>query len=127
MKAKFPENQVIFEFEGLWGIPSKCGLHIKERGNCQIVIVTELYKENPGSSIAQVSTKLAMQICATYGLDYHRLVYIERNPDMHSKLSFYSEELFLVRFQITQSELLNPSWERLSAEQLRQYVEYVLC
>ena len=122
MKAIFPQNQVTFDFRGLWDLPSKCGLRILERGERVVVMVSELYQDNPGTSIAQVSASLAMQICSAYGLDYNRIIYIERNPDMYSKLSFYEEELFLVRFDIDENGLKNPSWERLTTEQIRQYI-----
>ena len=123
MKAQCQNNQIIFEFEGLWGLPSKCGLRIWQQGERHIVLVSELYKDNPGTSIAQVSASLAMQICRAYDLDYNRLVYIEHNPDMQSKLSFYDEELFLVHFDIDDSELHNPSWERLNPEQLHALLD----
>ena len=121
MDAHFPESH-IFEFEGLWGVPSKCGLRISERKGRQIVVVSELYKDNPGTSIAQVSASLAMQICKANGLDYNKLIYIEHNPAMHSKLSFYDEELFHVHFDIHDNQLDNPSWERLTPEQIREYI-----
>jgi len=118
MKAQLPTDQIIFEFKGLWDIPSKCGLRLIEQENQTIVIVTELYKENPGTSIAQISASLATQICAAYNLDYRRIVYIEHNPEMHSKLSFYEQELFLVHFDLEENLLTNPSWERLLPSQL---------
>ena len=114
---------IIFDFKGLWEIPSKCGVRIWERENCQVVIVSELYRENPGSSIAQVSASLAMQICNVYGLDYKRLIYIEHNPAIDSKLSFYDEEMFLVRFDTDDFGLTNPSWERIDVEQIKKYIE----
>jgi len=121
MEAKLPKNQIIFEFKGLWGLPSRCGLRIFDHGEKQVVVVSELYKENPGSSIAQVSVSLAMQICHFYGLNHSKLIYIEHNPDMHSKLSFYDEELYHVHFDTDDSELKNPVWERIGAEQLRKF------
>ncbi|MCL2502279.1 MAG: hypothetical protein FWE99_04025 [Bacteroidales bacterium] len=118
MKAQFPKDQIIFEFKGLWDLPSKCGLRIWKQGERPILMVSELYKDNPGTSIAQVSASLCMQICRAYDLDYSRVIYIEHNPDMQSKLSFYDEELFLVHFETDGAGLQNPSWERLSPKQL---------
>jgi len=119
MKAQFPTDQIVFEFKGAWDLPSQCGLRILERNDQTIVMVSELYKENPGTSIAQVSASLAMQICNTYSIDYNRLVYIEHNPDMHSKLSFYEQELFLVHFEKEAGKLTHPVWERLTSSQIR--------
>lgn len=118
MKAQFPTDQIVFEFQGVWDIPSKCGLRLIERHNQTIVVVSELYKENPGTSIAQVSASLATQICNAYNLDHSKIVYIEHNPEMHSKLSFYEQELFLVHFDIDNNQLGNPTWERLSPSQI---------
>jgi len=123
MKAQSTKDQLIFEFDGLWDLPSKCGLRIWQQKERHIVMVSELYKDNPGTSIAQVSASLAMQICREYGLDHSRIVYLEHNPNMHSKLSFYDEELFLVHFEINDPELKNPCWERLSPEQLRSILD----
>ena len=123
MDAQLPKSQ-IFEFEGLWGIHSKCGLRILKREQHHIVIVSELYKDNLGTSIAQVSASLAMQICRIYDLDYNKLIYIEHNPAMDSKLSFYDEELYLVHFNISNDNLLySHSWERLNNEQMDKYLE----
>ena len=122
MKAHFPKNQIIFTFQGLWGLPSKCGLRIFDKGEKQVVVVSELYRENPGTSIAQVSASLCVQICHAYGLDYNKLIYIEHNPDMHSKLSFYEEELYHVHFDIDDSGLKNPVWERIDGKQLEHFI-----
>jgi len=124
MEARLSTNQEVFEFKGLWELPSTCGLRIFDHGEKQVVVVTELYKENPGTSIAQVSASLAMQICHVYGLNYRKLIYIEHNPDMHSKLSFYDEELYHVHFDIDDFGLKNPVWERIGAEQFLKIVEY---
>jgi len=124
MEAQFSNNHTVFEFEGLWGLRSACGLRIFDKGKNQVVVVvSELYKENPGTSIAQVPASLAMQVCHAYGLDVQNIVYIEHNPDMHSKLSFYEEEFFRVYFEYDGVELANPSWERIDSEQLKQYIE----
>lgn len=123
MEAKFSGEYIVFEFKGLWGVPSQCGLRIFDRGEKPVVVVSELYKENPGTSIAQVSASLAMQVCNAYGLDAQKILYIEHNPDMHSKLSFYDEDFFVVHFESDGSKLCHPSWERLDAKQIKHYLE----
>ena len=62
------------------------------------VIVTELYQDNPGTSVTYAGQKLAEQICEAKGLNLNEITYIECNPDTNSKLSFYDEEFFEVDF-----------------------------
>jgi hypothetical protein len=107
----------IFDFNGSWGIPSRCGLRRVLKDNRVIVIVTELYQENTGSSITSVSASLAKQIVDKYQFDPAKLIYIECNPNMKSKLSFYDEEYFQVSFDYVNDEFINPSWVKLSKEE----------
>ena len=117
MKTSDKYIDEIFEFSGLWGIPSKCGLRHVLRGDEALIIVTELYQENPGSSIASVSASLANQIAKKYKYDLLKIIYIECNPTMKSKLSFYDEEYFRVNFEIINNEFVNPCWSKLSKEE----------
>jgi len=87
----------IFDFRGQWGVPSRCGLRILRREKT-VVIVTELYQDNPGTSVTAAGKALAEQICRDKGLDLREIMYLECNPDTHSKLSFYDEEFFEVDF-----------------------------
>jgi hypothetical protein len=107
----------IFDFNGLWGIPSKCGLRRILKNDRAVVIVTELYQENTGSSVTSVAALLAKQIADKYHYDPAKLIYIECNPNMKSKLSFYDEEYFLVSFDYVNEEFMNPSWAKLSKEE----------
>jgi len=87
----------IFNFKGQWDMPSRCGLKII-RSRKTIVIVTELYQDNPGTSITAAGKILARQICENKGLNLNEIMYLECNPDTGSKLSFYEEEFFEVNF-----------------------------
>ena len=60
--------------------------------------MTELYQDNPGTSVTYAGKKLADQICEAKGLDLADIVYVECNPNTNSKLSFYDEEYFEVNF-----------------------------
>ena len=88
----------IFDFEGAWGMASRCGLRIVNRTGKTAVIVTELYLDNPGTSITSAGRALAEQICRAHELNIDSIQYIECNPDMNSKLSFYDESFFEVKF-----------------------------
>ncbi|MDR0714320.1 MAG: hypothetical protein LBF89_08700 [Bacteroidales bacterium] len=103
----------IFEFTGQWDLPSKCGLKICEKDGKKIVIVTELYQDNPGTSITYAGKSLAEQICRAKGFCLQDIVYLECNPDTHSKLSFYDEEFFEVTFP----ENSPPHYRKLSPEE----------
>jgi len=55
MKVPKTYYDEIFDFSGQWGMPSKCGLKILKKRNKNIVIVTEMYQENPGTSVTQAA------------------------------------------------------------------------
>lgn len=95
-------------------MPSSCGLKIRNINGKTYVIVTELYQDNPGTSVTYAGKSLAEQICKAKNLNINEIVYVECNPDTNSKLSFYDEEYFLVSFdgdiptyhQLTPEEVL---------------------
>jgi len=87
----------VFDFKGQWDMPSRCGLKIIRKEKT-IVIVTELYQDNPGTSITAAGKSLADQICRSKGLNLKEIMYLECSPDTGSKLSFYDEEFFEVDF-----------------------------
>jgi hypothetical protein len=114
MKASETNIKEIFDFKGSWDMPSKCGLRRIEKSGKTVVIVTELYQDNPGSSITSVAGSLATQICERYAIQPERLIYIESNPGMNSKLSFYDEEYYIVNFENAGGTLQNPQWRKLT-------------
>jgi hypothetical protein len=121
MKTSFREIDTIFDFKGLWDIPSKCGLKIIRKDNQYRVIVSELYQDNPGTSITQATALLAKQICDAYTIPLSDMIYIEHNPNMNSKLSFYDEVFYHVKFDIQDNRFLNPQWKQLTEEEVKEY------
>ena len=113
---KVPENYYneIFEFKGLWGILSKCGLKIIEKEEKTVVIVTELYHDNPGTSVTYAGKSLALQICEKKNLSLPKIMYLECTPDANSKLSFYDEQYFEVTFNDTP----HANYRKLSKEEI---------
>lgn len=113
MKVSPEYYDEIFEFKGQWDMPSSCGLKIRDHEGKKVVIVTELYQENPGTSVTYAAESLARQICEAKQLEMEDIIYIECNPNTNSKLSFYDEEYFEVTFggprpsyrQLTQDEI----------------------
>ncbi len=121
---KVPEKYYdeIFNFEGQWNLPSKCGLKVIETKDKKIIIVTELYQENPGSSVTYAGGLLAKQICEKKGFNKHDIIYIECNPNTNSKLSFYDEEFFQVNFDLENGEFVNPHYKQLTSEEMKRYI-----
>lgn len=106
-----------FDFKGQWDMPSRCGLKIRTVSGIPVIIVTELYQENPGTSVTYAGESLAKQICEAKGLDPEHIRYIECTPDTNSKLSFYDEEFYEVDFKTTD---LSKKYHRLTAEQVEE-------
>ncbi|MDR3336781.1 MAG: hypothetical protein LBT16_06215 [Treponema sp.] len=98
MKVSEKYYDEVFNFKGQWDMPSSCGLKIINRQYRKYVIVTELYQDNPGTSVTYAGRSLAEQICEAKGLHPDEIVYLECNPGTNSKLSFYDEAYFEVRF-----------------------------
>ena len=114
MKLSTYKFDAIYDFKGTFGMPSKCGLKIKKWKEQTIVITTELYQENPGTSITSVTASLASQICKEFQIDFNQLIYLECAPGMNSKLNFYDEVYYKVDFKIINNELTDPQWTKIS-------------
>ena len=114
---KVPKNYYdeIFDFTGQWDIPSKCGLKIIEKEGKKYVIVTELYQDNPGTSVTYAGKMLAGQICEKKDLSLSEIVYLECTPDTNSVLSFYDEQYFEVTFNDTPQA----SYRKLSPDEIK--------
>lgn len=98
MKVSEKYYDEIFPFKGQWDMPSTCGLKIRRIDKIVYVVVTELYQDNPGTSVTYAGKNLAEQICKEKGLRIEDIRYWECNPNTNSKLSFYDEEYFEVTF-----------------------------
>ena len=115
---KVPEKYYdeIFEFKGQWDMPSSCGLKTRVVDGKTYIIVTELYQENPGTSVTYAGRSLAEQICEAKGLKLDEISYLECNPDTNSKLSFYDEEYFEVDFTADKANM----YRQLSSDEVRK-------
>ena len=119
--AKYYDEQ--FEFKGQWDMPSKCGLKIFDYKGKKVVVVTELYQENPGTSVTYAGASLANQICEAKGFDVNNVIYVECNPDTSSKLSFYDEEFFQVTFTIADGKFTGtPQYHQLTADEAKEMI-----
>lgn len=122
---KVPEKYYdeIFEFAGQWDMPSSCGLKTIVKDGKTYIITTELYQENPGTSITYAGGSLIKQICDRKGHDIQSICYIECNPNTNSKLSFYDEEMFEVRYDIADGMPTNLKYRQLSADEIKNIVD----
>lgn len=108
-----------FNFAGQWDMPSTCGLKIIQKDDISIVLVTELYQDNPGTSVTYAAGSLIKQICDVKHLDINKIKYIECNPSTNSKLSFYDEEMFLVNFTLQDGMPVDLKYRKLSKEEIQ--------
>jgi len=123
MEAKVSKYQdQIYNFNGLWDIPSICGLKIVKKQDKTIVIATDLFDENPGTSITEWNTKLAKEFCDKNEIDCKQLVYIEHTPDKKTKLSFNQESFYKVKFDIVDDKFENPKWQEISKEEVNKLI-----
>jgi hypothetical protein len=112
----------VYEFAGLWGVPSVCGLKIVKRPDRHVVIATELWDQNPGTSITNFCAQLASRLCSEFDLDPARLVFIEHCPESGSHLEIYQQTFDRVDFDCTNGRLSNPDWTRLSRAEVESLV-----
>lgn len=115
MKVSPDYYDEIFEFKGQWNMPSSCGLKIRKIKEVFYIIVTELYQENPGTSVTYAGESLKRQICEQKGLRLDEVIYIECTPDTNSKLSFYDEEYYVVDF----SKDIAHRYRQLTSEEIK--------
>jgi hypothetical protein len=107
----------IYHFKGAWDIPSFCGLKIIVKKDITIMVVTELYDSNPGSSVTSWIDKLATELIRKFDIDPEKLILIEHNPDRKSSLEFFKENFDKVNLDWDGTKFMNPVWERISVEQ----------
>ena len=117
---KVPEKYYdeVFNFKGQWDTPSECGLKTLVRKEKIVVIVTELYQDNPGASVTYTGYSLFRQICERKGFDESEVMYLECNPDTNSKLSFYDEEFYEVTFPEISGGKGRPTYRQLSPNEV---------
>jgi hypothetical protein len=104
-----------YDFKGKWDMPSRCGLKLIRQGEKTTVIVTELYQDNPGTSITAAGKSLAEQICRDKNVNLKEITFIQCNPNTDSKLSFYDETFFEVNFSGPE-----PAYRQLSPGEVLQ-------
>jgi len=118
MTEKSDFTDYIYHFKGAWDVPSFCGLKIISKKDKTIVVLTELYDSNPGSSVTSWIDKLATGLIREYEIEPEKLILIEHNPDRKSSLEFINETFDLVTFEWNGEKFVSPSWKRLTLNQI---------
>ncbi len=116
MENKYQDQ--VYNFKGLWDLPSICGLKIVKKPAKTIVIATDLYDQNPGTSITEWNTKLAMELCNNFKLNPKEIIFIEHTPHKDTKLEFNRETFFQVNFTLDNDKFINPDWNQLTKEEV---------
>lgn len=100
----------IYEYEGLWKYPAKCGVEIKKKNGFIKVILTEL-KDNPGTSVTNFIEKLATMIWNYLaGTPVCNIVWIEHYPaDKKRKETF--DRVFL---SWDGKQFQHPEWKHIA-------------
>jgi len=113
----------VYNFNGLWDVPSICGLKILKKEDKTIVIVTDLFKDNPGTPITEWNAKLAKEICDKNEIDYNSLIFIEHTPNKDTKLTFNHESFFKVNFDISDDKFENPKWQEMVKDEVDKLIK----
>jgi hypothetical protein len=114
MKADLAYVDEVYHFPGLWGVPSLCGLRLARHPDRHVLVVTELFDQNPGTSVTNFCAELATRLVAERGLDPAKLVFIEHSPETGSKLESYAESFHRVSLQRDGARLVRPDWTELT-------------
>ena len=113
-----------YDYKGQWDSPSRCGLRIiKRKDGKLLVIVTEIYRQNPGTAVTEWIAPLATGIMKEYKSSPENLIFIEHSPDLKSKLTFYGETFDAVTFDWDGVTLVSPKWTRLTREEVDAMME----
>jgi len=112
----------IYHYKGQWDVSSQCGIKIITKKDVTIIIATELYDTNTGTSVTKWNTHIATLLCAEHNIAPERLVFIEHTPDRGSKLDFYNEAFFKVELEWNGTKFVKPVWNQVSPKEVEDMV-----
>jgi hypothetical protein len=113
----------IYNYKGIMDADSRCGLKVVKKPDHHIVIATELYEENPGTSVTDFNSRLAGRVVEEFSLDPEKLIFIEQCPDRGSRRDHYRQTFDRVRFHFDGTCFSDPDWERISREEVEELVK----
>ena len=103
----------IYHFKGKWEMPSLCGIMIQRKEPAAMVILTELYESNPGSSVTGMIEILAGEIVKEYAIAPETAVFIVRNPERSSRYEFFAETFYLAVMNWDGEKFVSLEWEKM--------------
>ncbi len=112
----------VYNFKGEWDMPSKCGLKIVRKPDETIVILSELYVDNPGTSVTVGGNLVANQVCNEFNIDNTKVRFILHNPDIGSKHEYFKEEFNYINFDLENNIFKNQKWLKVSKEEVDQLI-----
>ncbi|MEI6124615.1 MAG: hypothetical protein WCQ95_13440 [Bacteroidota bacterium] len=113
----------VYEFKGLWDVDSRCGLKLVHHTDKTVVIATELYVENPGTSVTNFSAQLASILCQHFNIPPDKLIFIVHDPEAKSKLTFMNEHFYRVDFEWDGTKFMYPKWSQIE----KKIVDDLIC
>lgn len=125
MEEKQKYIDEIYHFNGKWEMPSLCGVWIRKKEDKTLVILTEMYEENPGSSVTGMVSTVAAEVVKKYQIDPEEAVFIVHNPERSSKYEFFAESFYRAEMEWDGSAYKSLKWVKLdgnilTAETLRR-------
>ncbi|MBW6460052.1 MAG: hypothetical protein K0B08_05710 [Bacteroidales bacterium] len=116
MHAHIKYVDAIFHFSGKWDMPSLCGIQIRKMDNRMLVILTELYEQNPGSSVTGLIGSVAGEVVKHYGIPPETAVFIVHNPERSAHHEFFAETFYFAHMKWDGEKYSYPEWEKTGEE-----------
>lgn len=113
MEEKKKYIDEIFHFSGKWEMPSLCGVYIRKTGHGTRVVLTEMYEENPGSSVTAMVEAIATEVVRKYQIDPLTAEFIVHNPERSSKYEFFAEMFYRAGMHWDGERYSAVEWEKL--------------
>ena len=113
MEEKKKYIDEVFHFKGKWEMPSLCGLYIRKQENGTLVILTEMYEENPGSSVTGMVEAIATEVVKKYRIDPLTAGFIVHNPERSSKYEFFAEMFYRAEMHWDGERYSGVEWEKI--------------
>ncbi len=114
MEEKKKYIDEIYHFKGKWEMPSLCGIYIRSNDRETVVVLTELYEENPGNSVTGLVEQVSAEIVGKYNLDPHKTVFYVHNPERSSKYEFFAEMFYQAHMKWDGERFTDLDWEKVA-------------
>ncbi len=103
----------IFHFKGKWEMPSLCGVQQRKQDGYTLVILTELYEQNPGSSVTGMVAEVATEVVKKYEIDPATSRFIVHNPQRGNKYEFFAESFYEARMKWEGEKFTSITWKKI--------------